>query len=126
MNSIINKVLVLLSTLRSYLPTKLPVGVTEFNSWADSIIALSGRYADEDSLKFALATMVIHADAKHGSLPKAYFISRLRKVAANQVASQIFQDVKVRQAEAQEAAKQQAEATAKSLESDVASNEHQE
>lgn len=100
----------ILNRLLSYLPTKLPVGVTEFHIWSDAIIALSGKYADEDSLRFALATMIMHADAKHGALPKAYFVSRLRKVAANQVAGQIFQNIKEKQAEA--AAKKQAEDTA--------------
>ena len=102
--------MVMINKLLAYLPSKLPVGMTEFEAWASSIIALSGKYADEASMKFALASMVIHADAKYGSLPKMYFVKRLRKVAANQVASQVFQDIKTAQAEAM--AKQQAESEA--------------
>ena len=102
----------MLKYILSFIPTKLPVGMTEFNAWANSIIDLSGEYADRDSMLFALATMVMHADAKHGTLPKRYFVSRLRKVAANQVAGQVFQDVKVRQAEAAAAAQKAAEDTA--------------
>lgn len=85
---------------RSFLPTKLPVGTTEFENWVDSIIALSGSYADRDSMKFAIASMLIHADARHGALSKQYFVTRLRKSAANQIASQVFQDLKQKQAEA--------------------------
>ena len=96
--------------------TPLPVGMTEFQAWSDSIIALSGEYADIDSMKYALATMVMHADAKHGALPREYFVSRLRKVAANQVASQVFQDIKQKQADAA-AAKQATEDTVAKVES---------
>jgi hypothetical protein len=101
----------LLKRLLSLLPTKLPVGVTEFHAWADSIIQLSGKYADEDSLKFALASMIMHLGAQRGSISKNYFVRSLRKVAANQVAGQIFQDIKTKQQEEQKAANQ-AEATA--------------
>lgn len=87
--------------------TPLPVGSKEFETWADSIIALSGEYADRDSMRFAIASILIHADAKHGSLPKQYFVDRLRKSAANQIASQVFQEIKQKQAE--ESAKQKAE-----------------
>lgn len=85
---------------RSYFPTKLPVGTTEFEAWVDSIIELAGKYADRDSMKFAIASMLIHADARHGALSKQYFVTRLRKSAANQIASQVFQDLKQKQAEA--------------------------
>lgn len=107
----------LLNKLLSYFPTRLPVGRAEFDIWADSIIELSGAFADKTSMLFAISSILIHADAKHGSLPKNYFVRRLIKSAANQVASQVFQDVKVKQAEEQ--AKLQAEATA-SKESSVA------
>lgn len=84
----------------------LPVGMTEFEEFSNRILTLAGKYADEDSMKFALASIIIHADASKGSLPDSYFLERLRKSAANQVASQVFQDIKAKQAAAQEAAKQ--------------------
>lgn len=93
----------------SYFPTKLPVGVTEFEKWSDSVIELAGPMADKTSMLFAVASILIHADSKHGALPKAYFVNRLRKSAANQVASQVFQDIKTKQAE--ETAAKQAEAS---------------
>jgi hypothetical protein len=92
-------------------PRPLPVGLTEFHRWADEIIALAGNFADEDSMKFALCTMLIHANNDAGALPLEYFVLRLRKSAANQVASQVLQDIKTKQAEAT-AARQQAEAAA--------------
>jgi hypothetical protein len=101
----------LLKQLLSLLPTKLPVGMTEFNAWADSIIELSGNYADADSMKFALASMVIHLGPQRSSVAKNHFVRSLRKTAANQVAQAVFQDIKIKQQEAAKAA-QQAEATA--------------
>jgi len=93
-----------LKRLLAYVPTKLPVGMTEMTVWMDSIIELSGQFADQDSMRFAIASILIHADSSKGALPKHYFISRLRKSAANQVASQVFQDIKTKQQEAQAAA----------------------
>lgn len=96
----------------SYFPSKLPVGLPAYYEWCDSIIELSGQFADRDSMVFALSSILIHADAKYGSLPKSFFVNRLRKSAANQVASQAFQDVKQRQAEAAaKAAEQQKQST---------------
>lgn len=89
-----------IARLLAYLPEPLPVGMSEFNAWSDAIIELSGEYADKDSMRFAIASILIHADSKIGSLSKHYFIVRLRKSAANQIASQVFQDIKTKQAEA--------------------------
>lgn len=99
----------IINLLLSSIPRALPVGMTQFETWAERIMSQTGKFADENSMKFALASILIHADAKHGALPDKYFTDRLRKSAANQVASQVFQDVKQKQAE--ELAKQQ-EATA--------------
>lgn len=114
----------LIKRLLSFLPTPLPVGLAQFNTWSDSILELSGNYADADSMKFALASMVIHAgppknsknQTQPGFLPKNHFVQGLRKSAANQVASQIFQDIKAKLEAAQKAAteKQKAEVTATS------------
>lgn len=113
-----------LRLILAHIPTKLPVGIKEFSEWANDIIDLAGKFADEDSMKWTLATMIIHSDAKHGALPKSYFIARLRKAAANQVASQVFQDIKAKQAEEQAAAElKQAEDTALTTEKQ-AENEH--
>jgi len=95
----------LLKRILSRLPSKLPVGVKEFEKFADDIIELSGNYADRDSMSFAVASMIIHADARHGALPKNYFVVRMRKSAANQIASQVFQEIKSKQAAQQAAAK---------------------
>jgi len=98
----------LLKRLMSYFPSPLPVGMSQFNTWSDSIIELSGPYADADSMKFAVASMIMHLGAQRSSVPKNFFVKSLRKTAANQIAGQVFQDIKQRQAEAQKAAEEAA------------------
>ncbi len=101
--------------LLSYFPTRLPVGMTQMLIWMDEISSLAGDFADKDSMRYAIASNLIHLPHTKAKVPKAYFVNTLRKAAANQVASQIFHDIKTKQAEA--AAKQQleAEATAKAV-----------
>lgn len=97
-----------LKRLLSRLPTPLPVGLTAFHAWADEIIELSGNFADEDSMKYAIANNLIHLSHTTAFKPKHYFVSTLRKAAANQVASQVFMDIKVKQEEKQKAASEAA------------------
>lgn len=98
-------------TLLNRIPRKLPAGLTEFEAWIDRIVTQTGLIADIDSMRFALASILIHADSKHGALPDKYFTDRLVKSAANQVASQVFQDIKTKQTEeAAKAAQQPAKA----------------
>lgn len=103
------------------IPKPLPVGMTEFNAFADRIIDLAGAFADRDSMIFAIATMIVHADGAKSSLPDSYFLERLRKSAANQVASQVFHDIKQRQAEALKAAEVKVADTTKEVVSDETS-----
>jgi hypothetical protein len=104
----------LLNKLLSYRRTKLPVGLTEFHAWADSIIDLSGKFADTDSMKWAIASQVQHLDHKVDSIPKDYFVRTLRKAAANQIAAQVFTDIKEKQAKklAEDTAAKEAESKA--------------
>ena len=94
----------MLSQLLNKIPRPLPVGLAEFEKFAARIIAQAGPYADKDSMTFAIATSIIHADAHKGYLPDEFFLLRLRKAAANQIASQVFQDIKLKQQEAAKAA----------------------
>jgi len=116
----------LLLKITSYFPTQLPVGLKEFDAWASSIIDLSGRFADETSIRFVLASELMHSDAKKGSVPKHYFVSRCRKLAANQTAGYILQEIKAAQellkTKEAELAKQQTEATVVTPEAVVEKN----
>lgn len=112
----------LIKVIKSYFSEPLPVGMAEFMKWSDDIIELSGKFADKDSMRFAIASILIHADARHGSLSKKYFVDRLVKSAANQVASQVFQDVKQAQALAAKAAEEAAKLAEDTASKEVVSN----
>lgn len=83
----------------------LPVGMTEFNAFADRIIEKSGNFADRDSMVYAIAMELIHADPKT-AFNDEFFVTRLRKVASNQIASQAVQDIKAKQEAARQAAQE--------------------
>lgn len=107
-----NRLSSLIKRALSYFPSKLPVGVSEYETWANSIIELAGQFADADSMKWALNNMVLHLPSTSASVPKNHFVKCLRKSAANQIVSAVTMDIKNKQAEAQAAAKL-AEETAK-------------
>lgn len=89
------------------LPTRLPAGIAEFDAWANDVIQLAGA-PNNDSVKFSLAVMILHAGQDEDALPKNLFAKRLRKAMANQVVSQIINDLKAKQDAEQEALKKQA------------------
>jgi hypothetical protein len=64
----------------------LPTGMTEFDQWADRLIAGAMMAADKDSQKFALANMVCALGPTESHKEDAYFIKALIKLAANQIA----------------------------------------
>lgn len=76
---------------------KLPQGVAEFHVWAESIITHYGLPLN-DSVKFAIATLILHAKEDAAYLSKEYFGHRAIKSAANQVAAGVMQDLKEAQA----------------------------
>jgi hypothetical protein len=97
----------------AYIPSRLPAGKTEMHAFMDDVIEISGKFADIDSMKFAMASMVLRLESTTSRVSKQYFAKALRKAAANQVVSVILNDIKDAQAAAiAEANKLQAEATA--------------
>ena len=112
----------LLKLVSLYLPSKLPMGVSDFNNWADSIIEASGL-PNNDSMKGALAATIMHLDATSAFKPKIHFVKVLIKGAASQVAHSIFQELKNKQQEEikQQALQQQAAAKSSSSNSAVVS-----
>lgn len=99
LKELVNKVKILAVKLSFMFPTKLPQGMTEFDAWANDISNVYGLPSN-DSVKFALATMVLHAKSTDAYVPKHYFGMSALKSAANQVAAGVMQDLKQKQAEA--------------------------
>lgn len=94
----------------AYLPTKIPVGMTAFKQWLDSICDLAGPVADTDSMKWVISNEVMRIKSGQDRIPKIVLVKTLRKYAANQLAGATVIELKEKQ-EAANAAKQ-AEATA--------------
>lgn len=71
----------------------LPMGRQEFEEWSDRIISGTLLPADPESMKYALATMVMHLGPTESHKEDAYFIHSLRKSAANQVCHAIMTEL---------------------------------
>lgn len=72
----------------------LPIGRAEFEAWSDRIIAGAMVGATVVSQKFALANMIMHLGPTESWKEDGYFISSLRKYAANEVAHAIAVETK--------------------------------
>lgn len=79
-------------------PTKLPVGMSEFQTFVDS---LQSTYTlpteDRDSIEFAVATMVMRLGPQTAFKSKFYFYISINAGCAKQIAGTAFHDIKVRQ-----------------------------
>lgn len=96
MTNLVNKIRLVLQRIRALFPSPVPQGITEFEAWASSIIAMYG-FPDNDSVRFALATMIMHSGPTAAYKSKHYFAVMIKAGAAKQVAAQVFQDIKNKQ-----------------------------
>lgn len=91
--------------IRNLFPSAVPQGVAEFEIWSLDIIQ-TYNFPDNDSVRFALATMVLHSGPTAAYVSKHYFALMVKAGAAKQVASQVFQDIKIKQKQAEATATQ--------------------
>ena len=85
-------------------PRPLPMGQKEFVEWSDRII--SGALiptTDRDSLVAVLSAFIMELGPTESHKPDAWFIHKLRKAAANEVAQANFQAIKKRKQEKDQA-----------------------
>jgi len=83
----------------------LPVGVQEFHDWSDRIIAAAGLPSTIQSQKYVLANVICNnCSPADGFQSDAYFISYLRKDAANAIADQMRRDIYAERKQSQAAA----------------------
>lgn len=106
--------------LRNWFPSPLPIGMTAFLEWSSSIIDAYG-FPDNDSIRFALATQIMHAESTAANKPKRYFALLTHKAMSNQIAHAKLmalkeeQEAKMKEEQAKAAQAKQAEATAPTL-----------
>lgn len=75
-------------------PRPLPIGKTQFEEWSSRIISGALVEVDVDSQKFTLAQSLLHLGPTESHKPDAFFIHSLRKLAINQTAIDMSQEIK--------------------------------
>lgn len=110
-----------LNKLVGFIPGPLPVGMSEFDKFVDSLMS---TYAlpttNRDSICFTVATAIMHLGPTVAYKPKMYFVLMIKAGAAKQVGNAAFFRIKEKQMAEQAAAKQVEAATQLSV---VAPNE---
>lgn len=94
--NVINKLKQFVNKIKSFFPVSLPIGVTEFEAWADDIITLA-KLPNNDSLRFALAAMVTNLKPSVSRVSKNFMVSSVRNAAAKQIASNAMWILKEKQ-----------------------------
>lgn len=88
-----------------FFPSRLPVGMTEFDAWAEKIASTYQLPTkDLESVKFTLASIVIHLGPSDDKKPNWFFVKQLRAASAKQIAGAAFYEIKQKQKLLQEAA----------------------
>jgi len=76
-------------------PTALPNGVVAFNEWADTFSEIYQMPTlDQDSIRWALSTTIMHLGPQAAYKPKFYFFLTIKAAAAKQVAGAAFTSIK--------------------------------
>ncbi len=83
--------------LLAFIPTKLPIGDQQFVAWYEDLTYLYDLPKDNDSIRLALCTTVMHLPPTSYYKSKRFFGLTLLKGAAQQQAYNIMSDVKERQ-----------------------------
>jgi len=87
------KLKLLLLKLLTHLPSKLPLGMQDFDQFVESIISIYG-FPDDDTYRGAIATMIMHLDPLVTYKRKSWFAASIRKSMANQIAYAKLQQYK--------------------------------
>lgn len=87
--------------VRGLLPSRLPLGMTEFEAWvADFEATYDLPTTDKDSIRFALAAMIINLGPTTAYKSKYYFYLSICSGVSKQIAGSVFHEIKTRQQEA--------------------------
>lgn len=80
----------LIKKWKSFLPEKLPQGMTEFNTWVEDISLLS-ELPVNDKLKKVVGTLILQLPPTVAHIPKNHIVNLVKKAAANQVSVEVLQ-----------------------------------
>lgn len=98
--------------LLGFLPTKLPVGTTEFETWIDSFFhTYDLATTDRDSIVHALATSIMHLGPQAHKKSKYFFYKVVQAGSAKQIAHHMFREMQLKKQEEQKKAAEEAAPT---------------
>lgn len=83
----------ILSFVRGFFPSQLPVGLESFHKWADSIFD-TYNIPNGSTYRHALASMIMHLGPTTHRKSKWFFVASIRKAQANEVAFDVIQTIK--------------------------------
>ena len=84
--------------VKDFFPTRLPIGMTEFKTWSDTLVS-TYNFPDNDSIRFSLASMILHLGSTSAYKANRFFVLSMKKAMANQIAAAVMQELKTRQEE---------------------------
>ncbi len=93
-----------LKKIANFIPSKLPVGSTEFDIWSQDIIDTYSPAGDAKSVKFVLSGLVMRLEQTQARKAKRFFALCLHRAAAGQVAAYKMDEIKQEQKAAYDAA----------------------
>jgi len=93
----------LLIWLNSFIPERLPQGMTEFNRWVEEISELSGLPIN-DKLKKVIGTLILQLPPQVAYVPKRHVANLVKKAAANQVSVEVLNLIDEKQKQQSDAA----------------------
>lgn len=116
MNKYVTAIFRFFRKIKSFFPSRLPVGMTEFNAWAKDIQELYDL-PDHVATTWALSSMIVSLPPTKSGWSQFYKSKRYFGVCAlksmsNQIAAAVMQDLKDQQAAAQKKAQEDAAAAA--------------
>lgn len=111
MNRIKAKIFKTCRLIRGLFPQALPVGMSAFDTWANSLVSTyTLPTQDMTTIKFVLSTLIMRLGQTTAYKSNLYFVLAIKAGAAKQVAAAAFQDIKTKQEEQQKAAEVTAQA----------------
>lgn len=91
----LTKIKKLIKQIRSLFPEAIPTGMEAFDQWAESFFDIYEMPTqDKASVKFTLASVVMHLGPQAAHKSKLFFYLTLKAAAAKQVAAATFSKIK--------------------------------
>ena len=87
--SLIQRLSKLFIWLNSFIPEKLPQGMTQFGRWVDEISYLSGL-PNNDKLRKVISQLIVSLPPQMAYVQKRFIVKTIQKAAANQVAFEVI------------------------------------